>query len=406
VTQLREIFDEAASSAPPVRYTAEVVFAAGRRRRFLIAATRTAAAVLAVSAVGSAAYTTALPHRPGVGAGDGTGTQAFITALAIDGRHMYAMLRGCPTVQPDPSDDPSASPSPAGTDGPCRIRYLLSTDGGRTWTERPRPGGIDGLALVRPGVLVAGVNRSDGSDAPDRYSVDGGQTWRAIAKGDETVAAVPAGGWLMTYNPTGSYDDAGPLYGVDPRTGRAARLANQPPFPIRGGVAPYSPGGIIVATGGTAFAVSTDGGRTWSTHPLPDAGRETPPYPLTVDGVHLYAFSANSDNAGARYLVSDDGGVTWSPQRSLPGTMFSGAYVVKDGSFVVAVKDGTRTAFWVTRDNGAHFEPVAGMRGLPSAFAGIVSGRPDGSYLARSLAPSNSFYRSTDGWTWTKVTIR
>jgi photosystem II stability/assembly factor-like uncharacterized protein len=154
------------------------------------------------------------------------------------------------------------------------------------------------------------------------------------------------------------------------------------------------------------YAISRDGGRTWSAHTMPTVDRSTLPLVYTTDGVHLYAISDRNGDRGIRYLVSDDGGNTWSPQRTMTGDTVVGWYVLHDGGVVLAATDGPRTSFWITHDDGTHFEPFAGMRGLPASAYVSVTRNGDGSYLARPIDGSRRFYLSRDGVNWQHVWIR
>jgi hypothetical protein len=229
----------------------------------------------------------------------------------------------------------------------------------------------------------------------------------------------------MTFNrdrdgassPASSAGTVGPVYGVDPHTGQATRLASQPPLALENEVAWGGPNGIInafgVEAGGTRhmYAFSRDSGRTWSTSVLP-GGAEYHYLPFTNDGVHLYMFSMSLDDAGRHYYVSGDRGATWS-QRTLPAGSFAfdrpgDAYVARDGAVVLVEHSWAAGAarFWVSRDNAATFGQLSSMHGLPSPFDGSVQQLHDDSYVARPFDASTSFYRSTDGWNWTKVTVR
>lgn len=201
------------------------------------------------------------------------------------------------------------------------------------------------------------------------------------------------------------------VLGVDPRTGVARPLANQPPFQViesgdaiqTGAIVVYGPMSDIDPQ---RYAISRDGGRTWSAHTLPTVERSTMPLVYTTDGVHLYAISDRNADRIIRYLVSDDGGGTWSPQRTVTGDMVVGWIVLRDGGVVLATADGPRTSFWITHDGGAHFEPFTGMHGLPASASVRITRNGDGSYLARPNDGSRTFYLSRDGVNWQQVRIR
>jgi len=73
---------------------------------------------------------------------------------------------------------------------------------------------------------------------------------------------------------------------------------------------------------------------------------------------------------------------------------------------VVLIHNNDTTRFWGSRDNGAHFAPLTGLHGLPSDSNGHVRHTSDRGYLAMLSRPSPSFYRSTDGLSRRRVTIR
>jgi hypothetical protein len=457
VTQLRELFEDAAGSPPSSPYTANSIYAAGRRRRLRSNTARAATGVLAIAAVGGTAYAAVQPYWVGGTAAD-QGTTTYVVSIAVDGDHFYATLQDCPTEpSSDPTSDPTAGPTPtavgsstspgaggsqsgatepyAGTivstgpgtanpsstnptstnptdgstgnpssdAGGCRFRDIESTDRGRTWKTK-RTGAI---TVPRPGVLAVDEQRATDLTGVGRVSVDRGVTWHTIVRQNTPTAAVPDGGWATTYP---AEHDANPVVlGVDPRTGIARPLANQPPFQVIESGDAIQTGAIVVYglpsdTVPQRYAISRDGGRTWSAHTLPTVDRSTLPLVYTTDGVHLYAISDRNGDRVIRYLVSGDGN-TWSPQRTVPGDMVVGWYVAPDGGVVLATADGPRTSFWITHD-GTHFEPFTGMHGLPASTVVSITRNGDGTYLARPGGGSRAFYVSPDGVSWQRVRIR
>jgi hypothetical protein len=86
VTRLRDLFDESVGTAPPSSLRADAIYAAGRRRRTIMAPARTGLVALTVLALGGgvaygAARLTADPYttissRP---------TRTFVSDVTVDG---------------------------------------------------------------------------------------------------------------------------------------------------------------------------------------------------------------------------------------------------------------------------------------------------------------------------------
>jgi hypothetical protein len=477
MTRLRELFDEAAGTPPPHTLSADTVYAAGRRRRTLVTAARSALAVVTVAAVAGAAYgAVRVAGAAHVANGD---TRTSVASLAVDGDHMYALVRDCvapsptrdpvdpgseppgppprsagppsqpppsgsPSDQPPPSGDPSEppasgnpvppgsadpstppeppdeiNPGPSGGPASCRARLLGSDDAGRTWKVRSDAPGMDWIAAPRHGVLVGGRD-SDRFVPGQRVSADGGRTWRTVTLTGDTVPAVPAGAYVdrILVGPEQK------VVAVDPRTGRATPLASQPGFSVIC-VEANPAHSLLVATGladekttqSAKLGVSRDGGRTWSTHPMPGDRVFEPP--STVDGTTLYQIgsgpvAAAENVAGANQepvrfhliSVSTDGGATWIGRDVTDGYYVRTGFVTADGAHVV-VATGPRgdVAFWVSRDKGATYQRQNKLPGLPASYETMYEIVPaTGAYVARADG-SLTFYRSTDGWNWRKVTV-
>ena len=322
MTRLRDLFDEAAGTPPPHTLSADTVYAAGMRRRTLVTAARSALAVVTVAAVAGAAYgAVRVAGAAHVANGD---TRTSVASLAVDGDHMYALVRDCvapsptrdpvdpgseppgppprsagppsqpppsgsPSDQPPPSGDPSEppasgnpvppgsadpstppeppdeiNPGPSGGPASCRARLLGSDDAGRTWKVRSDAPGMDWIAAPRHGVLVGGRD-SDRFVPGQRVSADGGRTWRTVTLTGDTVPAVPAGAYVDRI-PVGPEQK---VVAVDPRTGRATPLASQPGFSVIC-VEANPAHSLLVATGladekttqSAKLGVSRDGGRS------------------------------------------------------------------------------------------------------------------------------------------------
>jgi hypothetical protein len=273
VTRLRELFEDAAGSPPSSPYTANSIYAAGRRRRLRANTARAATGVLAIAAMSGTAYVAAQPYGLGGTAAD-RGTTTSVISIAVDGDHLYATLEDCP---PGPTDGPTYGPTYGPTDGPtngstsdptaspespgasgsprtdpntgtvdsggpgttnpggessnrpdphsgdprgCRLRNVESTDRGRTWKTT----GISVVAVPQPGVIAAEARNANALPGVGRVSVDRGVTWHDIVRQDTPIAAVPDGGWATTYFAAQNQE----VLGVDPRTGIVRPLANQP----------------------------------------------------------------------------------------------------------------------------------------------------------------------------------
>jgi hypothetical protein len=275
---------------------------------------------------------------------------------------------------------------------------------------------MDWIAAPRHGVLVGGRDR-DREQPGQRVSTDGGRTWRTVRLADEPVPAVPAGSYVDLMR----LGDTGKLVAVDPRTGRAAPLASQPGFTLLCVEADPAQT-VLVATGyqvdggneSTRLAVSRDGGRTWSTHPLPVGYFSEPP--STADGITLYLVGSVPEiSAGEPHEMvqlhpisfSTDGGATWTGRDVEDGYFVRTGFVTTDGAHV-AVSSGLQEhlSYWVSRDKGATYQRRESLPGLPASnemMYQIVPGT--GAYVAWTDG-STTFYRSTDGWNWSKVTIR
>jgi hypothetical protein len=460
MTRLRELFDEAAGTPPPHTLNADTVYAAGRRRRTLATAARSALAVVTVAAVAGAAY--GAVRVAGAAHVANGGNRTSVASLAVDGDHMYALMRDCavptptheptggPTVPPPtrpgpsgtppppsggPSDQPGSgypappasadpstppeppdeiNPGPSGGPTSCRARLLGSDDAGRTWKLRTDSPGMDWIAAPRHGVLVGGRDR-DREQPGQRVSTDGGRTWRTVRLAGEPVPAVPAGSYVDLMR----LGDTGKLVAVDPRTGRAAPLASQP------GITPSCveadpthtllvASGYVLGFDRTArLAVSRDGGRTWSTHPMPNGNYFEPP--STADGTTLYQIGpmpvtfAGGTQEPVRFKpisVSADGGATWVGREVPDGYYVRTGFLAADGAHV-AVSTGPRgdVVFWVSRDKGATYQRQDSLPGLPANYEMRYQTVPaTGAYVAWADG-SLTFHRSTDGWNWTKVTV-
>jgi hypothetical protein len=302
---------------------------------------------------------------------------------------------------------------------PCQFRHLGSTDGGRTWQEGQQEAGLEweGPLIGMFGMPVSyAFTTNTESPAARMLTVYDGVVSRGVTAASGSIPQVPPHGWATTFfsgDPATSVGSS--LYGVDAATGTAVQLANQPPLLVTDGwMVPVGPNGTIIVAGVAAgesrpsVAISGDRGRTWSAHRLPETDWKTTPNLYTADGVHVYALSGYGSDVGCQYFVSADGGATWGPRQSLPGIACTARYTTRDGALVLAaVGKNNITSYWVSRDNGISFQRLPNLTGLPSNFTPNIRQLDDGNYVAAPMEPpSNFFYRSTDGWIWTKVTVQ
>ena len=417
MTELRELFEELAAAPPPTGLTADSVYAAGRRRRRVTAMTRVAAAVVAGVLLASGGYAIAQHQvRPAPALDLPGGPDTFIHTLAVDGNHLYATLRDCRTPDSDPSITPTGEPSSGASHGTlplgCHDWLVGSDDGGRTWTERSASPDLDVLSTPRRGKLVGSRVAADLRSNTEKISTDGGRSWRPITRTDTPIAEPPANGWVTTLALQGSGGDK--VLGVDPTTGRAAPLANQPPFGV---VEVWSDPSrtLIVAASDVnpgsgdrgRFAISRDNGHTWSTHQLPNTGTMSFGTPETVDGVNLYSYGrpATFEAGTNELMVSRDGGATWVRAAIPAEAKIRTSYLTRDGAHILV---GEGQTYWISRDHGAHYETFTGVSGLPSDADGQVRWSPGG-YVLQDATPDSSrgltFYRSADGLTWKRITI-
>jgi len=295
----------------------------------------------------------------------------------------------------------------------------VSDDGGRHWSAGSAP---SQPLLTSP---VPGVLATAGMGAIE-ISTDGARSWRKVLRTGASMPRVPAGGWAASDQPYSYPENAyqvGKVLGVDPATARTAPLANQPPFYVWD-VTYVRSTGVIVALGmqdisRPTFSISRDNGGTWSPARRTPAGAPVlrAPGPMgvngdapvtTIDGTRLYI--AGDDPATKRPVSyrSDDGGATWK-RRNLPGQQVQSSYVAPDGAHVVAVEDGGRTSFVVSRDGGASYQPVR-LAGLPAGMFAYFTALPHGGYLATDIVEvepaTQPTYHSTDGWNWRRITVR
>ncbi|GAB3142677.1 hypothetical protein GCM10027290_17660 [Micromonospora sonneratiae] len=331
----------------------------------------------------------------------------------------------------------------------CPFRLKASSDGGRSWRERPRYREFQNMApqnlkVLGPDVLFtsdairrpvgSGFPRSDTrtssstSVAPTAglmkdlfeqrhwVSVDDGVSWSEMATTDAAVDAAPTnGGFAMQ-----RVNEKIMLCVIDPANRTIAPLAKQPPLaefelvevPTKAGVwvQGYDP-----VTRRPAVAVSQDRGANWQVSvfgaeaPARSVGGSIPtmylPNVATTDGRTAYAIFIDGGRS-VRVYRSTDAGRTWT--RTNPGDRISQlplagprSHVASDGSHVLVAQDPEAGYVLLASRDGRTYAPLEGT-GLPvettvsPGVAEIAEGRYY--YLTRE-----QLYLSEDGMRWWPV---
>ncbi|HEY2672998.1 MAG TPA: hypothetical protein VGJ07_21900 [Rugosimonospora sp.] len=442
MNQLRQLFRDLADvPAPPSRLSAASVYAAASRRR----RTRFGAAAAGVA---SAVAVVMVGAFGGLGAtGDGTpnpvpspGWQNYIhdgavlSVAAADRDHLYAVIAACPSKDPHYEEPWN-----------CNDQLFGSDDSGRTWTLRDRNIDRQSVAALAPGVLTTdpdvarqngGIEQSrqsppskPGTLAPSSagpqpvsISLDGGHTWsRWTARDNPTpVPAVPAQGWLAchwTRPQTGCT-----LYANDAGTGRSSPLANPPGLDVEQVDDLPATAGIWVSgqdphSEYPAVGVSTDQGRTWTTHVFGPGESDHPAggsylqaaAPASIDGRTAYTVveASNYEGAPGKAFVyrTSDGGATWQrmdPGHTLSFTADGQSYLAADGTHVV-YNLGRVPAVWSISGNGGEsYQPATRLTGLGALRDPRGLAVAAGAYLAWD---NDNVYRSADGIHWSRLPV-
>ncbi|WP_163572443.1 sialidase family protein [Fodinicola feengrottensis] len=193
-----------------------------------------------------------------------------------------------------------------------------TSDGGRTWHAHSVPDATASGA-VNQGSPILPLDENT-LVANGFISHDGGETWQP-QKLDGSVQAAPVG-WIVLPADSFSHQikpkDPHALAALDPTTGQAHFLANQPADHGDGeseGVTQATDGSLWTVPGyqGTGVAVSHDRGRTWSTFAPPDRKGSSWVSSTSVDGRIGYAIFGTDSAAGkpAAIYRTDDGGINW-----------------------------------------------------------------------------------------------
>ncbi|MDG4785175.1 hypothetical protein O7626_04370 [Micromonospora sp. WMMD1102] len=427
MTELRELFEDAAPAPPPTRLLADEVYAAGRRRlrRRRAAIAGTAFGVTAVVAATAAlvAVPGTAPAPPERAAAPGTAGQpgrlphqgTTQSIWAADPRHVYLGLSTC------------------AQGGPCKTTWQLvgTDDGGRTWTERGNPGWFIGMQVFGPGLLL--VDRPPESSGAGAWTLlasrDGGRSWRATGTGPAVPAVAP--GSHAVCRPEAGTAGAGSseripgtepcrVYAFDPVANRISPLAVQPPSTlvdrqvIEQGDGRLRVSGYDRESSRPAIVTSTDGGRNWSSHTFTESsvcGADNCPMVQVATGPGGVDHAMLTDGRHrAVYRYTTVGG--WQRRDAADSIPYegadSGSFVTPDGSHVVYQASTGRAGptstyrFWAARPGAPDYRPVE-LPGLPRIFS-PVRRTPDGWLYARG--DGDVSYGSTDGWHWVPLNVR
>ncbi|MFA5944795.1 MAG: sialidase family protein [Candidatus Thermoplasmatota archaeon] len=313
---------------------------------------------------------------------------------------LLVLLSGCLTNDGMSEDGTDAPPVP----GPWSFTNILIGPGGDAETS----------VVVGPnGLVLACSHGGFGQPSPSWVSQDSGTTWRRldpqpnpIVSGDCDWAVLDDGTWAIVYDTIASstvassrdegatwsfnYASALPLGGVDR------------PWLVADGNTLYMAYANVMAMepAVNTFAVSQDGGRTWTEHHIAHtASVEESDRPNTVignpvvggDAIRIPLASADLTMGGPTWLsfaVSRDGGATWS-EEPVAGPYPTSFHLpvadrAPDGTLYITKPegdaDGMAIDVLVSRDDGETWNEVHVAEGVmfPSVAGPWVDARPDG----------------------------
>ncbi|TDB79476.1 sialidase family protein [Micromonospora sp. KC721] len=422
MTELRDLFEEAANSAPPPsRLVADELYAAGRRRRRRRTVANCAAAVALVMTAGTGIAAMAGHERSVSGEAGVDQKQSLPGALphhgeriqwsgAADARHLYLSM----STQLSCSKEPCAK---------SIVQLVASDDGGRTWSDRGGPINAANFEVLGPGRLLAVLHDSPGPKWTLQTSTDGGRTWHRLDQAPP-VAAVPTGSIAVCWPESNKAASACRMHALDPATRRIAPLTSQPALTlsddlrIRESAGRLWASGVDPATGRPGVAVSRDAGRTWSTQVFADAPACSragcpAPYLAAGDGPIGYAVVLGAQQRVVYRYEENDGqgaggwqrvpGAGSVPSDRLPGGVQS--FVTADGTHVLfqvvtqSDQDVDGHRWWRAGADGTYeaVQPV----GLP-ATVNPIRRTSNGWFYTHSYL-DKVVYGSTDGWHWSPV---
>jgi hypothetical protein len=288
----------------------------------------------------------------------------------------------------DPDHGYALIQCPEGAD-PCSPSLARSADGGVTWTPAtlpPAPGDRMDLTAFADGRLVLG-----------RYvTTDGGRTWQGTSRPNGPASVIGKDQllrlgeravevWSSTY-------------------GSRGELVTQPPGMAVNWVAaaPSAAGAWWVGgtlDGAPAVAVTRDGGRGWSVHPLAATGSTAQ---VAVLGEHVYVTVLGADREISAIFLSTDSGQRFTRTSSgpvaTPGGLAGEAVPLLDGRLLIT---GTDQRWYLSEDDGRTFTR-ADDGNLP-VVGRIV--RTTAGYVAYDLFESDWAAFSVDGSTWRKIPV-
>jgi hypothetical protein len=428
MTRIQELFDDAVSTVPPSRLTADAVLGVARHRRRTATAVAASVSLVLVGlttigiGMGLAGSDTANPPSGAAPPGP------LVWAGRGDADHLYRVTYICGEnpLLPRPSDTPPPSPEPIRSD--CNMLWA-SADGGATWIERGLMT-VNALTVAGPLTLLRWFTSAE---IPNGFELsrDGGATWTPLGPDGPEIDKVPPGGVVQGWSATG-------LLVVDTVQGRLQRMpvevALTPDYlhvavVPSGGVPTIWISGRDTVTSRPAVAVSHDGGATWTQRVLPNISAQLrnppPPEHGLVSPAYVAALIASADARTAYVGVYDYEAAVRTPDPAIPGTAGFGWYrefrTTDGGATWLEVDDHavmpTFRQGWITRDGRLVLHIIGRELGVDATAEYVVS--PDGRTWALAEPPGlpagvyyvdgsvaytdHAMYVSDDGWTWREV---
>lgn len=272
---------------------------------------------------------------------------------------------------------------------PCAPSLTRSVDGGITWTRASMPpttGADLHLTAFADGRLVLG----------GYVSADGGQTWQPASRtnggptviGEGQLLHLGSGGAVQVWS--SMFGNQGDL--VTPSVGMTVKWVAGAPT----ATGAWWVGGI--SDGAPAVAVTRDGGRKWSVHPLGAAGSTAQ---VSVLGERVYATVLGPAREISAIFRSTDSGQTFTPTTAgpvtTPGGLAGEVVPLLDGRLLVT---GTDRRWYLSDDDGRTFTQADGNLPIVGPIVRIPAG-----YVAYNLFGSGWTAFSVDGSTWRKLQV-